>query len=1235
MVKRIYIEKKTGYDVHTRSLSEDLRNNLKISGITSLRLLERYDIEGITDEQYKAAKKAIFTDAAVNTVYDEELVINNGEKIFASELLPGQYDQRADFIAQAIQILSQGEPPLVRAADVIIVSGVTDAQLDTIKAYCINSIEAHEASLDKYQSIKPHYAEAKDVATVDGFIGMSDGRLTAFANEFGLAMDLDDVKLCQNYFKNDEKRDPTVTEMKMLDTYWSDHCRHTTFLTKFNKIEFEDKLIEAVYNDYLASRDDVYGDKKKNITLMDMATIAAKKLKKQGKLTNIDESEEVNACSIKIDVDIDGEIQPWLVMFKNETHNHPTEMEPFGGASTCLGGAIRDPMSGRVFVYQAMRITGCGDPRSAIEDTISGKLPQKKITTTAAAGYSSYGNQAGAATGYVNEIYDEGYVAKRMELGALVGAAPQENVVRETPQAGDVVILLGGKTGRDGCGGATGSSKAQTEDSLSSCGAEVQKGTPSIGRKIMRLFRNPEVSKLIKRCNDFGAGGVSVAVGELADGLLIELDNVPVKYDGMSGTEVAISESQERMAVVVNACDVPEFSRLARLENLAATQIATVTDNNRVEMIWQGRKIVDLSRSFLNTNGAEKSTEAIVTDASRASEFFAGHETSDVRQKWLETLTDLNVCCQRGLVDRFDSSASAGTVNMPFGGKTQLSPSQAMTAKIPVQRGETKTGTAMAYGFNPKLSRLSPFHGAMYAVVESVAKIVASGADYSTAYLTFQEYFERLGSDATRWGKPLSALLGAYHAQMGFGIAAIGGKDSMSGSYGDIDVPPTLVSFAINAFNTDDAVSTDFKKQNSNVVLLKVKSDENNVPDFADLCAKYDKLHNYIKTGRVLSSYAVTGGGLCEAISKMSFGNKIGFDYTGDVSDLFKPMPGAIVLELDGEADLGEQIGTTTTESHIKFAGTKLEINKLLESWTKPLEKIYPRSHGGNTRLTDKFGYDKRSTAAPSVTVAKPRVLIPVSHGTSSEYDLAMAFEKAGAQVDTFVFKNLTAADISQSINELAKKIGQAQIVTLSGGYSPESGVDLTGGLLAAAFEASAVKEEINNLLSKRDGLMLGINNGFAVLLKLGLLPYGEFRDVNESSPTLTFNKLGRHVSTMASTRVASTLSPWLSNANVGDIGTVAISTASGRFVVDDDCLKTLARRGQIATQYVDFDGNATNDVTFNPCGSTCAIEGITNADGRILGRIAHAERFGDNVAKNIAGNKDQLLFKAGVEYFK
>ncbi|AEV69157.1 phosphoribosylformylglycinamidine synthase [Acetivibrio clariflavus] len=1253
VVRRVFVEKKKGFDVEAKSLYRDLKYNLGIGTLENVRIINRYDIEGLSDEEFEKSKRTIFSEPPVDEVFDEKIDIDENSRVVAIEYLPGQYDQRADSAAQCVQILTHGERPNIKVAKLIILDGkISDSEFERIKGYLINPIECQEASMEKPDSLDVEVNMPEDVKVLTGFINKSPEELESFMDEMGLAMSLEDLKFCQLYFRDTEKRDPTYTEIKVIDTYWSDHCRHTTFLTNIAKVEIEDGVfttpIKNAYDSYIKSRRFVYEDKPKDVCLMDIATIAMKELRKKGYLNDLDESDEINACSIVVNVDVDGRNEEWLVMFKNETHNHPTEIEPFGGAATCLGGAIRDPLSGRAYVYQAMRVTGSGDPRRSIQDTLPGKLPQRKITTGAAAGYSSYGNQIGLATGQVAEIYDEDYVTKRMEIGAVIGAAPKKNVVRSRPEPGDVIILLGGRTGRDGCGGATGSSKEHTEESLLTCGAEVQKGNPPTERKIQRLFRNPSVSTMIKKCNDFGAGGVSVAIGELADGLSINLDLIPKKYEGLDGTELAISESQERMAVVVAKEDVNRFIKAAREENLEATTVAVVTAEPRLTMSWRGKTIVSISRDFLNTNGVKQYSDVFVTAPSDKSYFKAAENIDDFKgleQIWEDRLRDLNICSQKGLVERFDASIGAGTVLMPFGGKYQLSPTEGMAAKIPVLDGDTNTGTLMTYGYNPSIAKWSPFHGAVFAVVESVAKIVAMGGDYKTIRLTLQEYFEKLGKDPKRWGKPFSALLGAYYAQMKLGIPAIGGKDSMSGTFKDMNVPPTLVSFAVNVVDVRNVVSTEFKKTDSNVVLVRLKRDEYELPDFEALDKNYTRINELIMKEKVLAAQSIRSGGLAEAISKMSFGNMIGFAAKGNipVNKLFAPEYGSILLEIDKNEDLDklfegidyELVGNTQARATIDVNGVSMSIKNLIEKWEEPLESIFPTKTEIVEGRPKQYGYEIRNTSRPKVSYAKPRIFIPVFPGTNCEYDTAKAFERAGGKPEVFVIKNLTPAEIDKSIDSMAKMIDNSQIIMIPGGFSGGDEPDGSGKFIATAFRNPKVKDAVMRLLKERDGLILGICNGFQALIKLGLVPYGEIRDLTEESPTLTFNTIGRHVSCMVNTRISSVLSPWFNNVKVGDIHTIAVSHGEGRFVASQELLKTLEKNGQIATQYVDLDGNASYDIRFNPNGSIEAIEGITSPDGRVLGKMGHSERIGNNVVKNVPGEKDQKLFEAGVNYFK
>ncbi len=1239
-VRRIFVEKKDGFDIEAKEVLEDLRENLSMTGLEKVRIINRYDVEGINDEEYKKARTLIFSEPPVDNAFDEEIEINEG-RVFAVEFLPGQFDQRAASAEECISILTEKERPKVRSAKVyVLIGNVSDAELDAAKKYVINPVEAREADLEKPKTLDMDIAYPSDVETVDGFTDMSDADVQAFIDKMGFAMDADDLKFCRRYFSEDEKRNPTVTELRMIDTYWSDHCRHTTFSTRINNVTVNDgkyaDVIKDSYAEYQKAKEALY-PKGKDACLMNMATIIVKQLKSRGLLKEIDESEEINACSIVVDVDIDGKDEPWLIMFKNETHNHPTEIEPFGGAATCLGGAIRDPLSGRSYVYQAMRVTGAGDPRKSLEETLGGKLMQRQITRKASSGYSSYGNQIGLATGQVQEIYDEGYVAKRMEIGAVIGAAPKKNVIRETPSKGDVVILLGGRTGRDGIGGATGSSKAHNDKSVVTCGSEVQKGNPPVERKLQRLFRDSKVTTLIKRCNDFGAGGVSVAIGELADGLRINLDKVPKKYEGLDGTELAISESQERMAVVVRSDDAEKFIAYANEENLEATIVAEVTDENRLVMTWREKTICDISRDFLNTNGAPKNTDIEVTMPNDKDRFFNAEVVCDVKKKWLETLSDLNVCSQKGLCEKFDSTIGAGSVLMPFGGKYQLTPSEGMAAKVPVLDGETNTATVMTFGYNPKMSKWSPYHGAVYAIVESVSKAVAIGADYKKIYLTFQEYFERLGTDPKRWGKPFAALLGAYRTQLELGIAAIGGKDSMSGSFNNLDVPPTLTSFAVAPLKADKVVSQEIKKTGTKLVMFTLKRDKNDLPDFDALKAMYENVHQLISDGKVLSASVVKGFGLCETVSKMAFGNMIGVEFDKNVTNdmLFYAPIGSIVLEVENGTDCGVTVGYTNNSGKIKVGAVNIDLDEALSVWKAPLEKVFPTKVKDSRTEPETYSFNHKNIVVANEKFAKPRIFIPVFPGTNCEYDTAKAFERAGGTADVFVIRNLTGEDVAYSMAEMKKRIDNAQIVMLPGGFSGGDEPEGSGKFIATAFRNPLVKDAVMNMLKNRDGLMLGICNGFQALIKLGLVPYGEIRDLDESSPTLTFNTLGRHISRMAYTRIASNNSPWLANVKVGDIHTIPLSHGEGRFAASDGIIASLAKNGQIATQYVNTDGKATYDTEWNPNGSAAAIEGITSPDGRVFGKMGHSERIGENIAFNVPGNKNQKLFEAGVNYFK
>ena len=1229
MVYRIYVEKKPGFDGEARQLQNELTTLLGIRSLTGLRLLNRYDVEGISEELFRQCAGTVFSEPPVDDTCSE-LPAHQGPA-FAVEYLPGQFDQRADSAAECIQLISQGERPLVRSAKVYLLEGaLTGGEVEEIKKYVINPVEAREASLETRATLQMTYAVPGAVATLTGFNQLDEAGLKAFIAEKGLAMDYGDIKFCQDYFRS-EQRDPTITEIKMIDTYWSDHCRHTTFGTILDDVQIDDAVVQEAFDRYMALREET-GRTEKPRCLMDVATIGAKALKQRGVLTNLDESDEINACTVKIKCDVDGEDQDWLFLFKNETHNHPTEIEPFGGAATCIGGAIRDPLSGRSYVYQAMRVTGAGDPLVPVSETLPGKLPQRKLVTTAAAGYSSYGNQIGLATGQVDEIYHPGYVAKRMEIGAVVGATPASHVRRECPAPGDVIVLLGGRTGRDGIGGATGSSKAHNHESLEHCGAEVQKGNPPIERKLQRLFRREDACRMIKRCNDFGAGGVSVAIGELADGLYIDLNKVTKKYEGLDGTELAISESQERMAVALAPEDVDRFIALASEENLEATPVATVTEEKRLKMVWNGAAIVDVSRDFLNSNGAEKHQKAHIEKASVWQPQWAG---ATFGEKMKSMVGDLNICSKKGLSERFDSTIGAATVLMPFGGSHQLTPQMAMAAKLPVD-GETTTCSGMAWGFNPYLMSADPYKGAMLAVVDSVTKLVAAGFRYQDMYLTFQEYFERLGDRPERWGKPLAALLGALDAQMGLGIASIGGKDSMSGSFEDLDVPPTLVSFATAIGKTHRVVSTEFKKGHSSVVLLRPFYKEDGVtPNFASLLANYYIADQMMEKGIVLSASAVGYGGVAEALFKMGLGNQVGFRMIADMSmdELFEPAYGSLVLEIATGAPAGKLLGVTTHEYQFTACGETLDSAALQEIWEAKLEPVYPYRKAGPAVAAVSGRIDP--PAAPKIGVAKPRVIIPVFPGTNCEYDTARAFRAAGADPEVLVIRNLTPADVTASCEALVKAIDAAQIVMLPGGFSGGDEPDGSAKFIASFFRSPAVTDAVRRLLFERDGLMLGICNGFQALIKLGLVPYGDIRPITPDSPTLTFNTIGRHQSMLVRTRVASTGSPWLSRCELGDEFLVPISHGEGRFVAPQAVLDQLAAQGQIATQYVDLASQPTMDLRYNPNGSLLAIEGITSPDGRILGKMGHSERRGDGLYENVAGDKFQPIFEGGVDYFR
>lgn len=1233
-VYRIYVEKKPEYAVEAKNLLSDIKTALRPDGLRNIRILNRYDAEGLSDEDFKLAAVNVFSEPAVDVCSYKLPEIKENETVFAVEYLPGQFDQRADSCEQCIQILTQGERCKVRNARVYILEGkLSPKELSAVKSYIINPVESREASLAEVSTLASEYDIPTTVETLTNFIYLKEAELAGFIDKYGLAMDLDDIKFCQKYFKDTEMRDPTITEIRMIDTYWSDHCRHTTFLTTIDDAVINADYIRKTYEQYINVRKEL-GRGGKPVTLMDIATIAAKKLKKDGILKDLDESEEINACSVKIKVDVDGELQDWLFMFKNETHNHPTEIEPFGGAATCLGGAIRDPLSGRSYVYQAMRVTGASNPLVPVEDTVHGKLPQRKITVGAANGYSSYGNQIGLATGHVAEVYHPGYVAKRLEIGAVVGAAPEANVVRETPLPDDVIILLGGRTGRDGCGGATGSSKSHTEASLEHCGAEVQKGNPPEERKLQRLFRNPHVTKMIKRCNDFGAGGVSVAIGELADGLDIDLDKVPKKYDGLDGTELAISESQERMAVVVRKEDADKFIAEAAKENLEATLVAVVTEEPRLRMTWNGNVIVNLSREFLNSNGAEKhTTVSVPVPVTKQLKTY-----SDTADSWELLMTNLNVCSQKGLVEYFDSTIGAGTVLMPFGGKYQLTPTQAMAAKIPVLKGETDTCSVMGWGFNPYVTDRSPYHGAMFAVIESIAKLVAAGGSYKKCWLTFQEYFERTQNNPTRWGKPFAALLGAFKAQLELGCGAIGGKDSMSGTFENIDVPATLVSFAAGVASAKNIISPEFKKPGDKVILIVPDLDENGLPVFDSVKSCFERVEKLIADKTAVAAWAIGFGGVAEAVAKMSLGNRIGFKFDKKISDdlLFYSRYGAFVVELNGDPFTVENvIGETIPDYKIDCKTYTVDMADIQKKWEDRLEPIFPCNIKSDEKPAKIFTYTAKEAVQHASTFAKPKVLIPVFPGTNCEYDTARVFERAGANPEIVVIKNLSTAALEESAAYFEKAVKQSQIIMIPGGFSGGDEPDGSGKFITAFFRNPRVKDAVHDLLDNRDGLMLGICNGFQALIKLGLVPFGKIVDMTDDSPTLTFNTIGRHQSMMVNTRIASTKSPWLAGCEVGDIHRVAVSHGEGRFVASPELIKQLADNGQIATQYVDHDGAPSMNIRFNPNASYEAIEGITSPDGRILGKMCHSERIGSEICKNVPGNKNQKIFESGVAYFK
>lgn len=1250
MVIRIFVEKKSGYDVEARQMKSDLVRNLGMKNVEELRLLNRYDVSGLSGEEFETAAATIFSEPNVDNVYGEDYEMGGEYHVFATEYLPGQYDQRADSAAQCVQLLTQGDRPAVLTARVIGIKGeLSEEDMERIKSYVVNPVESRIASLEKPESLEMRADVPEDVKRVEGFISWSAGEIQEYYGTMGFAMTLSDLEFVRGYFRDEEKRDPTVTELRVIDTYWSDHCRHTTFLTKLNKIEIEKGgLSEAVENalkEYLDVRAKLYAGKDKDVSLMDIACIGGKYLKKIGLVNDLDISEEINACSIEVPVTIDGKTEQWLVQFKNETHNHPTEIEPFGGAATCLGGAIRDPLSGRAYVYQAMRVTGSGDPTVAFKDTLQGKLPTRKITTGAAAGYSSYGNQIGLATGQVTELYDPGYVAKRMEIGAVIGASPKANVVREEPVKGDIIVLLGGATGRDGCGGATGSSKAHTLESIEVCGAEVQKGNPPTERKIQRLFRNPEVSTLIKRCNDFGAGGVCVAIGELAPGLKIDLNKVPKKYEGLDGTELAISESQERMAVVLDPKDVDKFIAESAKENLDAQVVAVVTDDDRLTMDWRGDIIVSLSRAFLDTNGVTQNADAYIT-APKAEDDYrclipAELEGMDVPSAFKKNLSRLGVCSQKGLSERFDASIGAGTVNMPFAGKYQLTPEDAMVAKIPLLKGSTDDATAMSYGYIPGISRFSPFHGAAYAVVESLSKLAAAGADPLKARLTFQEYFERLYNEPSRWGKPAAALLGALTAQLNLGLPSIGGKDSMSGSFESLDVPPTLVSFAVTMTKASKTISAALTKAGAKIVLLPLpECGETKLPKWEELKAYYRNILDCIENGVITAASVVKEGGAAAAAAKMAFGNKLGIDFeSSDAVKLFAPKSGWIVAEAADEVLSkfagSEVLGVVTENDYFTVAGEKIPLEELVLSYMGTLEKIFPNNAEEVEIEADIPLSNEKYRKAPAIKTAKPKVFIPAFPGTNCEVDSARAFEKAGAEANILVVRNLSARDIEDTIEAMEKAIRESQIIMLPGGFSGGDEPDGSGKFIATTFRNPKISQAVAELLEKRDGLVLGICNGFQALVKLGLVTYGRITEPKPEDPTLTFNTLGRHVSRMVYTRITNTKSPWLSGVNAGDIFAVPVSHGEGRFVAQPDSLKALIENGQVATQYVTPCGSVSGDITWNPNGSVCGIEGITSPDGRVFGKMGHSERKGENLYQNVPGLKDQLIFESGVKYFK
>ena len=1248
-VRRVYVEKKPDFAVQAKDLKHEIRNYLGIETVTGVRVLIRYDVENISDETFEKACRGVFAEPPVDELYLETFPKQACDHVFSVEYLPGQFDQRADSAGQCVQFIKEDEKPVIQTAVTYVIEGsLTEKEFAAVKNHCINPVDSRETSLEKPDTLVAVFDEPEDVKIFDGFKEMPEAELKELYDSLGLAMTFKDFLHIQNYYNTEEKRDPSMTEIRVLDTYWSDHCRHTTFSTELKNVTFGEgdlkEPIENTYKNYLKTHSEIFaGREDKFVCLMDLALLAMRKLKKEGRLADQEESDEINACSIVVPIEVDGTEEEWLINFKNETHNHPTEIEPFGGAATCLGGAIRDPLSGRTYVYQAMRVTGAADPTVSVNDTLKGKLPQKKLVRGAAGGYSSYGNQIGLATGAVKEIYHPDYVAKRMEIGAVLGAAPRRAVVRETSDPGDIIILLGGRTGRDGCGGATGSSKVHTEESIETCGAEVQKGNPPTERKIQRLFRREEVSRLIKKCNDFGAGGVSVAIGELADGLRVDLDKVPKKYAGLDGTEIAISESQERMAVVVDAKDVEQFLAYAKEENLEAVEVAVVTESPRLVLVWRGKEIVNLSRAFLDTNGAHQETDVEVEIPSMKDTIFTRDEVADVKAKWLDTLKDLNVCSQKGLVEMFDGSIGAGSVLMPHGGKYQMTETQAMVAKVPVQTGKTDAVSMMSYGFDPYLSSWSPYHGAIYAVTESMAKIVAAGGDYSKIRFTFQEYFRRMTEDPKRWSQPFAALLGAYDAQLGYGLPSIGGKDSMSGTFQDIDVPPTLVSFAVDMAKDKDIITPELKKAGNKLVWLRIEKNAYDLPDYERVKEQYGKFHEDIQAGRIISAYALDRHGIIAAVSKMAFGNAMGvkLEHNLDARDAFAPAFGDLIAEVPAEqvqnlAITYTVIGEVTDYAVFAYADTEITMDEAVKAWTGTLEEVFAtKSAAGSDEKIEERLFNTSDIHICSHKLAQPTVFIPVFPGTNCEYDSKRAFERAGAKVVTRVFRNMDAAGIRESVEEFEKAIGQAQMIMFPGGFSAGDEPDGSAKFFATAFQNAKLKEAVEKMLNERDGLALGICNGFQALIKLGLVPYGEIVGQKEDSPTLTYNTIGRHISKMVYTKVVTNKSPWLQEADLGGVYTNPASHGEGRFVASDEWIEKLISNGQVATQYCDPEGNISMDEEWNVNGSYCAIEGITSPDGRILGKMAHSERRDDSVAINIYGEQDLRIFESGVKYFK